>query len=53
VGVAFAMAAAFFWFLSAASCFFCLSLDFGDLSPMEHRLMFEWSKGMTALDTTT
>jgi hypothetical protein len=33
--VALAVAAAFFWFLSCASCFLALSFDFGDLSPME------------------
>ena len=39
--LAFAFAAAFFWFLSAASCFFDLSFAFGDLSPMVYRLKGE------------
>jgi hypothetical protein len=40
VGCALARASAFFWLFSAASCFFRRSFDFGDLSPMDHRLRF-------------
>lgn len=39
-GCALVKASAFFWFFSAASCFFRRSFDFGDLSPMDHRLRF-------------
>lgn len=38
VGFALAKAAAFFCPFCKVSCFFCLSLDLGDLSPMADRL---------------
>src|SRR2546422_9736957 len=43
-GYALVRASAFFWFFSAASCFFFRSFAFGDLSPMDHRLgSGDWS----------